>query len=137
MSGYTLKLDLTQHEHDVLVNVLKRESYNPAVKAILHQVTGYDEAVAKVKPYERHNQILRAAAKGIELRPNLLDPECTFGYTDEQVTRIMGARLYDFRKWMQNLSMTVCDGEEGCGPHGGVTFRQDVERFLLGFPMVD
>jgi len=90
---------------------------------------------------ERHTAILRQAA-------TMPEAECTFGYTDEQVTRVMGARLYDFRKWMRGQTGGICDGMEwsyekneyektGCGPHGYVTYRQDVERFLLGLPMVD
>lgn len=78
----------------------------------------------------------------------LMDPECTMGYTEEQVTRIMGARLYDFRRWMEGQTEAICDGREwnyetneyeptGCGPHGFITYRQDVERFLLGLPVVD
>lgn len=79
---------------------------------------------------------------------NLLDPECVMGYTQDQVSQIMGVRLYDFRRWMAGQTEAICDGEyydhekqarleSGCGPHGIVTYRQDVERFLLGLPVVD
>lgn len=79
---------------------------------------------------------------------DLAEPACKYGYTDEQITRIMGARLYDFQKWMHGQTGAICDGAEfnyetnqheatGCGPHGYITYRQDVERFLLGLPVVD
>lgn len=79
---------------------------------------------------------------------SLMDPECNMGYTEEQVTRIMGARLYDFRRWMHGQTGAICDGKQWnpeteeyeqtqCGPHGFITYRQDVERFLLGLPVVD
>lgn len=103
-----------------------------------------DEKIQKNREkYKRHTEILRAGAidpqyyeRKAEIQ-NLGKPECTFGYTDEQVTRIMGARLYDFRRWIDGQTGGVCDGEGDCGPHGFVTPRQDVERFLLGLPVVD
>lgn len=109
-------------------------------------------------PFQRYRdvwqQILNENRQFIEARRNnpvikeLAEPECVMGYTDEQVTRIMGARLYDFRKWMRGQTGSICDGRaynyekgdyepSGCGPHGYITYRQDVERFLLGLPVVD
>ena len=60
----------------------------------------------------------------------------------------MGVRLYEFRQWMNGQTEALCEGREynyetdeyeptGEGPHGLVTYRQDVERFLLGLPVVD
>lgn len=71
------------------------------------------------------------------LNLTLMDPECTFGYTQDQVAQIMKVRLYEFRQWMTGQTEALCDGEGGCGPHGIITYRQDVERFLLGLPVVD
>lgn len=48
-SGYSLRLDLSKFEHDVLINVLKRESYNPTVKAIY-------EAVKEAKELARRRE---------------------------------------------------------------------------------
>lgn len=49
VSGYTLKLDLSQYEHDRLIAVLKKESYDPAIKKILYDIIGYDQAVEESK----------------------------------------------------------------------------------------
>lgn len=92
-----------------------------------------EEIRRNVNIYQRRQEALKRAAQPVVD----MKPECTFGYTDEQVTRIMGARLYDFRRYMDGITGTVCDGEEGCGPHGVITYRQDVERYLLGLPVVD
>lgn len=47
MEEYKLELDLSPHEHDVLINVLKRESYHPTVKKILYKIIdqegGFDD----------------------------------------------------------------------------------------------
>lgn len=95
------------------------------------------------------NEQYRRARQQSDRVNNLAKPECTYGYTQDQVSQIMGAaRLYDFRKWMAGQTEMLCDGQEynhetgkyeptGCGPHGIITYRQDVERFLLGLPVVD
>ena len=75
-------------------------------------------------------------------------PECELGYTEEQVTRIMGTKLDRFNTWMKGATMGICDGRRyshgrgeyeltGCGPHGGVTYTVDVLDFLAGRPVTD
>lgn len=94
------------------------------------------------------NMRYRKARMENQVIKDLVAPECKDGYTDEQITRIMGARLYEFQQWMHGQTGAICEGREynhetqeyedtGEGPHGYITYRQDVERFLLGLPVVD
>jgi hypothetical protein len=81
-------------------------------------------------------------------RKKLPTPECSLGYTDSQVKAIMGTRLKEFNSWMSGQTMAVCDGRvydhvkgayepSECGPHGGITYTWDLQRFLDGRPIVD
>lgn len=75
-------------------------------------------------------------------------PECKWGYTHQQIELIMGDRSAEFHRWMAGQTFSVCDGREGkyeqgqyvptgCGPHGVVIYRSDVEQFLRGGPPLD
>lgn len=75
-------------------------------------------------------------------------PECELGYTEEQVKSITGSRYTEFNYWMNGQTMAICDGRAydhtlqvykstGCGPHGGIVYSGDVERFMLGLPIID
>ena len=79
---------------------------------------------------------------------NLPKPNCKLGYTSEQVKAIMGERLPEFQKWGRGSTGAICDGltfdfdsssylHNGCGPHGLITYRRDVERFLEGLRQDD
>ena len=78
----------------------------------------------------------------------LPDPECQYGYTEEQLSTILGERIDAFNHWMRGQTMSICDGrrydydkgeyeDTGCGPHGVITYRWDVQRFIDGRPIVD
>lgn len=75
-------------------------------------------------------------------------PECELGYPDSQICSIMGERYNEFMRWMNGQTMALCDGRSydyasqsykltGCGPHGGVVYSGDVQRFLEGHPIID
>ena len=75
-------------------------------------------------------------------------PDCGLGYTLEQVARIMGDRLPEFRSWGAGSTMVYCDGlrydhrtkayePTGCGPHGSITYLCDVHDFIKGLPVTD
>lgn len=74
-------------------------------------------------------------------------PECEGGYTAEQVRSIMGDLHDEFQRWMSGQTVMLCEGrrynhetrayEPSCGPHGVVTYRWGVGRFLLGLPVID
>jgi hypothetical protein len=79
---------------------------------------------------------------------NLPSPDCRLGYTDSQVSAIVGARLKEFNFWMAGQTMAICDGRQynfateeyepdDCGPHGVVVYPWDLERFLDGRPILD
>jgi hypothetical protein len=79
---------------------------------------------------------------------NLPAPDCRLGYTDSQVSAIVGAHLKEFNFWMAGQTMSICEGRrynfdrekyepDGCGPHGVVIYPWDLERFLDGRPIVD
>lgn len=76
--------------------------------------------------------------------------ECRLGYPDSQLEEILGEeRLKDFYRWMRGQTFSACDGTEYnhqtrkyepsvCSvSHGYVYYRQDVERFLAGKPVID
>ncbi len=75
-------------------------------------------------------------------------PECSIGYPQSQLERILGDRLDEFNRWMNGQTMTLCDGrsycyeckqyrETGCGPHGPVVYQWDLGRYLAGKPIID
>lgn len=76
-------------------------------------------------------------------------PRCRYGYTEEQIGEIMSAPQYrEFKNWMFGQTQAICNGfewseaikqeiETGCGPHGTITYGQDVVRFLAGLPVID
>lgn len=79
-----------------------------------------------------------------------MKPECSLGYTPEQVTILTGDREDDFWRWMRGQTMAICDGrsynhatkeyEEACGgvAHGmPIVYASDMGRFLLGLPVID
>lgn len=82
-------------------------------------------------------------------KKTLPEPECRFGFTASQVEEIMGSRFDEFTGWMYGQTMSICDGTlwdyaqkkavpSDCGrAHGTVIYRWDVERFLIGLPVVD
>lgn len=76
-------------------------------------------------------------------QPDLPKPDCKLGYTQQQVEAIMGPRSTDFHRWMRGQTVSLCEGTEwdydsqtskltGCGPHGVIIYRSDVEQFLRG-----
>jgi hypothetical protein len=77
----------------------------------------------------------------------LLDPECDMGYTVPQLEEILGDRMPDFDRFMHGQTFSLCDGrlynyetkgyDAGCGPHGTVVNRSDLERFLRGGRVID
>lgn len=81
---------------------------------------------------------------------NLLrEHACRYGYTVDEVREIMGHRFDAFTYWMRGQTMMICDGTtydyeakvkvpSECGvAHGTVIYRWDVERFLVGLPVID
>lgn len=77
-------------------------------------------------------------------------PSCPLGYTDADLLKLLGDRLDKFSHWMRSQTVAVCEGrrynhdareyepDECAGhPHGVVTYPSDVERFLLGLPIID
>lgn len=76
-------------------------------------------------------------------------PECTGGYTDDQLRDLLGDRYAEFRRWMYGQTQMVCDGQRfnhdtgryepsSCGsPHGIVTYSCDVRAFLDGRAPLD
>ena len=75
-------------------------------------------------------------------------PVCKYGYTMEELVDIFGARVVDFRRWMNGQTFTDCTGWEydrkrgfnvgsGCGPHGFVYYPWDVDRYNRGLPVID
>lgn len=76
------------------------------------------------------------------------EPICKLGYPEEQLREILGDQYDDFQKWMIGQTMAICEGRSfhhdtrkyeanGCGPHGLVVYRWDLERFMKGLPVID
>jgi hypothetical protein len=70
---------------------------------------------------------------------------CPLGYTEDDLQRILGARLDEFHRWMRGQTTSVCDGRRynhevgehelsDCSdaPHGTVVYAVDVLQFLRG-----
>lgn len=80
---------------------------------------------------------------------NLPEPECSCGYPAYQLKEVLGDRLPAFWQWMRGQTVTLCEGkrynhdtkeyEEDCGgiSHGAVVYTCDLERYLLGLPVID
>jgi hypothetical protein len=82
----------------------------------------------------------------------LIKQSCPQGLTGDDLAELFGdgERLREFNHWMRGQTMSVCDGREynyaekryqptKCAghPHGVVAYPWDVERFLLGLPVID
>lgn len=79
---------------------------------------------------------------------SLPEPECRHGYTIGQVRDMLGSRFEAFCHWMRGRTMSMCDDirynyetgksePSGCGPHGTIIYRTDVEQFLAGGEPLD
>lgn len=64
-------------------------------------------------------------------------PECWNGYTYHQVQEIMGNREDEFLRWMAGQTVMACSGSKCDVAHGMVIYREDLERFLAGRPIID
>ena len=76
-------------------------------------------------------------------------PSCELGYTEEDLSTILtDPEKEDFYRWMRGQTLALCDGrrynherreyeETGCGPHGMAYYESDVQRFILGLPIID
>ena len=65
-------------------------------------------------------------------------PNCTWGYTGDQIEEIFGPegsqRRDAFSRWMSGQTRTLCEGRTPeCGgvAHGGITYTWDVERYAV------
>jgi hypothetical protein len=77
----------------------------------------------------------------------LPEPECSYGYPENQLTEILGDRLEEFNIWMSGQTFTLCDGscwnyetmqsEETGHTHGAVVYQSDVRNFLSGGRIYD
>lgn len=76
------------------------------------------------------------------------EPVCRLGVTQAELDEVLGDRLSAFDRWMSGQTIALCTGERydheakryepsGCGPHGPVVYRWDLERFLAGQPIID
>ncbi len=91
----------------------------------------------------------RDDTQATDAAPRLPEPACLLGYTHRQLAEILGVRIADFREWFAGQTGAICEGRlwdreqtryaPACGgvAHGPVVYRHDVERFLLGLPVVD
>lgn len=76
-------------------------------------------------------------------------PECEMGFSEEQVTQILGPAESAFWHWMDGQTMCLCEArrynhEKHCyepttcvKAHGTVVYPHDLERFLRGLPPLD
>lgn len=74
---------------------------------------------------------------------------CGQGYPRSQLIAIIPTdELERFDAWMDGQTMSICDGRRynhvareyentGCGPHGPVVYRHDLQRFLDRLPIID
>lgn len=87
-----------------------------------------------------------------EVRGNLvtIPQSCPIGLTEDDLEKLFGDELEDFKKWMVGQTFSICTGERydfdqnaytssSCfpNPHGYVYYRGDVERYILGLPVID
>lgn len=86
-------------------------------------------------------QQCRQTMAAIQSDSQLPAPTCRSGYPLAQVETILGARAAAFWRWHEGQTGAICDGrsfdhdtrqyrDTGCGPHGPVVYRWDLERFL-------
>lgn len=61
----------------------------------------------------------------------LEEPQHKYGYTLEQIDRIMEGRRAEFSEWMRGQTMML-DPELGT-----IVYAWDVKRFLEGRPIID
>lgn len=92
-------------------------------------------------------------------------PSCPMGYTGQDLCTLLGDREDEFWYFMRGQTMILCDGSTydherqsyfttACSDmlpgmpllesevqllrgHGGIVFRGDLERFLMGLPVID
>lgn len=79
---------------------------------------------------------------------DILRPACRLGYPRDQVEQLLAERVDAFDHWMRGRTIAICDGREydhetkrynatDCGPHGAVVYGWDLDRFLMGGPILD
>ena len=80
---------------------------------------------------------------------DLPDSECQFGYTSKELKDILGDRFDYFWHWMRGQTISICDArvynsetkdyDQCCNgiANGGVVYRSDLKRFLLGLTIID
>ena len=78
-----------------------------------------------------------------------LRASCKMGMTSDDLAYVFDeAALKDLAHWMRGQTGAICEGiewdyalgdyiESGCGPHGYIVYTGDVERFVLGLPVID
>jgi hypothetical protein len=76
-------------------------------------------------------------------------PICKYGYTREQIRRMLGDDTDNFTRWMYGATMTLCEGKEYnhltgeyepcCNgvAHGPVVYPWDLETYLRGLDPLD
>lgn len=79
----------------------------------------------------------------------LPDPDCELGYPVTQLQRILDAQQMNrLQLWMWGQTASICEGrrydyetdewtDTGCGPHGVVYYKHDVERWLNAHRIID
>lgn len=79
----------------------------------------------------------------------LADPACRSGYPFDQLRTELGdARYETLMRWMRGQTMSICEARSyshetreytptGCGPHGPVVYKWDVDRWLARLPVID
>lgn len=89
-----------------------------------------------------------AGSGGFVPNPRPADGSCRYGFTENDLDQLLGARRPEFDRWMRGQTQAICDGRtfdygansyvpSGCGPHGVISYGSDVRRFLSGGPIVD
>ena len=78
-----------------------------------------------------------------------LPASCKLGMTSANLASVFSEEeLEDLHHWMRGQTGAICEGvewdyatedyiESGCGPHGYIVYTGDVERFVLGLPVID
>lgn len=62
---------------------------------------------------------------------NLPKPDCRLGYTDSQITEIVGDQKPHFNRWISGQTRALCPD------HGGIVYTWDLTRYLAGLPILD
>lgn len=68
---------------------------------------------------------------------NLGLPSCHMGYPIRQLEKEMGDEFEELLAWFYGQTVAICAGATCAEPHGLVIYEWDVERFLLGLPIID